>query len=220
MKLETVINFIIMKIPSWVLIRKIGENHTIRTAGVWAILVPVTAKLLEKIEDEIQIQILSHEFSIHLALPFSWKILFLVALAFMLANIFYSIFCPSIIKETQYYRDYADQRRSGDELDELLKWIVKNDLIKQEKVQAWDNWLISRKSANIDGMKYGASADSDLYSLDNEAKVFPEIYTVVINAISRTHFLIRLLVLFLYAAGFFGIGIIMIQNTEFVIRNW
>ncbi len=125
-----------MNSPTWVDLRKVGNSKTIRFASGWIIVVPIAAKLLDKVEDNIVITVLSYPFHLHFKLPFRWTILFMTGLAFLLANIIYESFCPKLIKETNNYRDFSDQKRSAEELRQLL---TMHDKTPNDQIQRWLN---------------------------------------------------------------------------------
>jgi hypothetical protein len=99
--------------PTWLTLRKLGKNEIVKSAAIWAVIVPISAKFFEKTGATLQLTIFDAPISLHFSLPFSWKILFFVALAFMLANLAYKFGCPPLLQETDSYRDFVEQKRSG-----------------------------------------------------------------------------------------------------------
>ena len=201
-----------MSFPTWVDLRKLGNNKAVRSASVWAIVVPIAAKLLGGVEDVVNITVLSHPFTFHLRLPFSWKLLFMAALAFMLANLIYEWFCPRLIKETSNYRDFSDQKRSGREFHQLLEKLFQPP---NDETQRWLNWLNYRNSALISkNTSYGG------YAPGNDDSVFPEIYSVTVHAVSQVHPYARVMTTAFYIIGFILLALLMGQNIYFVITHW
>jgi len=201
-----------MNLPTWVDLRKLGNNKTVRSASVWTIVVPIAAKLLKGVEDVVDITILSHPFTLNLSLPFSWKVLFMTALAFMLANFIYEWFCPKLIKETSNYRDFSDQKRSGRELHRLLETHVQPS---NDEVQRWLNWLNIRNTAlTTTNATYGG------YANGNDESVFPEIYSVTVLNVEKVHPYARGITTLFYFVGFLLLALLMWQNIYFVIVHW
>lgn len=201
-----------MNLPTWIDLRKLGNNSAVRSAGVWTIVVPITAKLMEGMEDVVNITILSHPFTFHLSLPFSWKLLFMAALAFMLANLIYEWFCPRLIKETSNYRDFSDQKRSARELHQLLDKLFQSP---NDEAQRWLSWLVQRNQALItQNASYGG------YAPGNDDCVFPEIYSVTVHAASQVHSYARVVTTAFYFIGFILLALLMGQNIYFVIAHW
>lgn len=201
-----------MNLPTWVDLRKIGSNKTIRSASVWIVVVPIAAKLLDKVEDVVCITILSHPFTFHLSLPFSWNVLFMTGLAFMLANLIYEMYCPRLIKETTNYRDFSDQKRSAGELHQLLTAHVKTP---NDRIHRWLNWLNTRDVALI-----STNATYGSYAPGNDESVLPEIYSDTIHAVSQVHSLARFITTFLYLVGSLLLVWLMGQNIYYVIEHW
>jgi hypothetical protein len=203
-----------MNLPTWVDLRKLGNNKIVRSASVWTIVVPITAKLLESVTDVIDITILSHPFTFHLSLPFSWKIMFMTALAFMLANLLYEFFCPKLLKETSNYLDFSDQKRSAGELLQLLTKHVTapND---KDKIMPWLNWLNTRNLALT-----STTATYSNYVQGNDERVLSEIYSDTVHAVSQLHFFARVITVFLYSIGFLLLAYLMGQNIYYVVEHW
>lgn len=114
----------------WDKLRAIQDEKIIRSSYIWLVVVPVTAKLFSKLENEIEITISNKLYVLDLALPFSWQIFFFSALFFVLGNILFTIFSPRIIKE---YRDYGHFLQIGGDnadLDEL-----KDRALKQKELE-------------------------------------------------------------------------------------
>lgn len=201
-----------MNFPTWVDLRKLGNSKAVRSASVWAIVVPIAAKLLEDVKDVVDVMILSHPFTFHLSLPFSWKVMFMTALAFMLANLLYEWYCPKLIKETNNYCDFSDQKRSGRELHQLLVNLTQPT---NDEVQRWLNWLNIRNLALISqNASYGG------YTPGNDESVFTEIYSVTVHAVSQVHPCPRIITAILYILGFLLLAWLMGQNIYFVIVHW
>ena len=73
--------------PTWRTLSYLSTNRAIHSANIWALIVPVAAKLMENVQDVVTIQLFGHPFLISLSLPFSWKVLFVAALTFLVANL-------------------------------------------------------------------------------------------------------------------------------------
>jgi hypothetical protein len=201
-----------MNIPTWSTLRGLGSNSAVRSASIWAVIVPISAKLLEHIEETTTISILGNTFRLHMSLPFSWKVLFLTAIAFMLANIVYALFCPPLIKETSAYRDFFEQKRSGAELAAAIDNLAKQGQLKRDMADNWLNWFSSRQVT--------LHQQTGAYSYEKEDRAFTEAYAIVIDALGKTNCVARFVAVFLYGLGLFALGYIMWQNSCFVIEHW
>jgi len=204
-----------LSIPTWPALRHLGTNGAVRSANVWALVVPIAAKLMEGVQDVVTLELLGHSFPIHLSLPFSWKVLFIAAIAFLFANIVYSVFCPSLIKETGAYRDFAEQKRSGTELANLLQYLIRAEQIASDVALQWSNWLNSRQVTFPQSQRQSNAIPPEM-----EERAFIEFYAIVVNALAKTNTPARACASLLYASGMIALGTIVVQNIWFVMQHW
>ncbi|MBI3903557.1 MAG: hypothetical protein HY306_11570 [Nitrosomonadales bacterium] len=195
-------------LPSWPTLRGLSSNSAIRSANIWALIVPITAKLLEDVEEVVKIKLFEHEYSIHLTLPFSWKVLFVAAIAFLLANIFFAVFCPKLIKETTSFRDFAEQRRSGTELQKQLDELEQNGSLAYAEVIQWKNWFGARQVTNM------------TLTPANDERGFIEVYAIIVDALATSSQPTRFITSALYSVGLLAFAILLIQNICFVAKHW
>lgn len=73
------------------------------------IFVPIAAKFLHKINENVVLTFFEHEWNLHFALPFSWKTFYCSAIAFSIADLIYYLVCPKIIKENVDYKSFNDK---------------------------------------------------------------------------------------------------------------
>lgn len=194
--------------PSWPTLRSLSTNSAVRSANIWALIVPITAKLLEDVEEVVKIKLFEHEYSIHLTLPFSWKVLFVAAIAFLLANIFFAVFCPKLIKETASFRDFAEQRRSGMELQKQLNELKRNGNLADDVVAPWENWFNQRQVTNMS------------LTPANDERGFTEVYAIIVDALATSRQTTRIITSALYSVGLLAFAILLIQNICFVAKHW
>lgn len=81
----------------WDTLRGWGNSRIIKSSYVWLAVVPVAAKMLDKLTGE-RFQILGATLDFNIALPFSWTMLFLAAVAFAVGQLIYAVWCPGIVK--------------------------------------------------------------------------------------------------------------------------
>ena len=201
-------------IPTWSTLRRLGTNRSVRSANIWAIVVPISAKLLEGVQGIATVELFGHKFPINLTLPFSWKALFFAAMFFLLANIVFTIWCPVLIKETESYRDFADQQRSGYELEVQFRELAKAGLLPDGIRDQWLNWFSFRQ------VTLTSQQHSNGFSIENEGRAFTEIYAIIVKALAETNTTARLFASLFYFFGGALIAFIIIQNIKFVIQNW
>ena len=193
--------------PTWRSLRLLGTTSAVRSANIWALVVPITAKFLDGVQDVAEVEFLGHRFPVHLSLPFSWKILFIAAIAFFLANLVVALFCPELIKETESYKDFAEQRRSGFELANIFENLNQDMLITGQQYSRWKTWFDGRQQ-------------QEGYTTVVEERMFPEAYAIAEEALARSKFWRRFCATILYALGMAAFAIIVFQNILFVASHW
>jgi hypothetical protein len=95
---------------------------------MWFSIVPLLANFFQQLPKEIPIQYNELEFTIIMALPFSWEVLWVASFFFFLAFCLYHFFCPKFVKEYRSYQIYKDHNPSP----RWIAWLVK-DFVKEEK---------------------------------------------------------------------------------------
>ena len=96
----------------WSSLRALGTNRVVKSAYIWLVLVPIAGKFLSAVNDVADFQIFGTQVSVHLSLPFSWKIFFFGALAFTLGNAIWQFCCPEIVRKYSSYSDFITQGRT------------------------------------------------------------------------------------------------------------
>ncbi len=201
-------------IPTWSTLRRLGTNRSVRSANVWALIVPISAKLLEGVQGVVTVELFGHKFPIHLTLPFSWKVLFFAAMLFLLANIVFTVFCPVLIKETESYSDFANQQRSGYELEVQFRELAKAGLLSDGIRDQWLNWF-SHRQVTLPSQQL-----SEGFSSENEGRAFTEVYAITVKALAETKKTARIFASLFYLCGGVLTTIIIIQNIIFVALHW
>lgn len=113
---------IMEKIYGWQWFRDFFSITIFKYFVTWFALVPVFAKILEKLPKEIIIPIKGIDYIITLQLPFKWQILWISSLFFIIAFILYKIFVPGFITKyfsLKYYKEFEHSPR-------WLVWEAKN----------------------------------------------------------------------------------------------
>ncbi|MFM9888103.1 MAG: hypothetical protein ACKVQT_34190 [Burkholderiales bacterium] len=202
-------------IPKWPTLRRLEANKVIRAAHFWTLAVPITAKLLEHVEDVVTVRFFDASLNLHLTLPFSWKVLFFAAISFLIANVIFGLLCPQLIKETSSYRDFAAQRRSAIELQAAIRKLLDVNLLKEEEeAMIWFNWLGARWRNVV-----SAGAPTTVFTKEGDDQTFPEAYTIVIHGLAQTKESARLAASIFYGCGLILLGIIVVENVIFVARH-
>lgn len=106
-------------VPTWTELRRLGESRVLRTAYLWFVLVPIAARVIERLNDE-EISWWVHSGGGALRLPFSWQLFFFASVFFSVGTMLYRAACPKLIREYPSWRDVHSERSSDGELAGLL----------------------------------------------------------------------------------------------------
>jgi hypothetical protein len=102
------------RIMGWQWFRDFFKITIFRYFVTWFALIPVIAKISEKLPKEILIPLKQNTYVITLELPFKWQILWFSSLFFVTAYILYIIFVPNFITKyfsLTYYKEFEHSPR-------------------------------------------------------------------------------------------------------------
>ena len=130
MKFEKLKNFVASNgLVKWTKIERVGNSKIAKQSYFWFFVLPVLAKLLQKVNGEIHLDFISKEFVINMELPFKWYAFFVIGLLLILSNLLYQITCPHIVKE---FRNYSQFLESGYPNSYLIEQGKENKIDKKE----------------------------------------------------------------------------------------
>lgn len=201
-----------MKIPhNWDDLRKFSETKFVNSMFMWIFVVPVLAKVFERLEDKtFTFVFYGQEIPLTLSLPFSWVLFYFCALSLAFGNAILIWKCPKLIKEHLTFSSFKNDGKTIDALEQYSKdvkypWIVESvkiqsEVEKKKTLSAFDHTYTGEQTRNID------SADPvhyfwPVFHVSNESKVW-----------SRR---ICAFLFFLGALLFFGV---LVQNLISVIE--
>jgi hypothetical protein len=203
-------------VQTWISLRKLGNNKIVQSAWIWSAIVPITAKLFEKVQSSVNMKIFDSSFELNLHLPFSWKILFFVSVSFMVANILYKYRCPALLQETDTFRDFEGQKRSGLELDSILSRVSHGNDEEKNLIDSWRHYFAVRKNQMLTLNNH--QGNKDITQMDSQ--ILPEVYHFLSNKLTYWHPKSRLFASLLYGIGFMGLVVLAIQNIYFVVKQF
>ncbi len=192
---------------TWENLKTINKNQIVSSTYIWLVIVPFIAKLTSKLENTIAFTFSGKVYEIDLVLPFSWQLFFLSALAFVLGNIVYIIFCPKIIKD---YRNASEFIATGKHQGEL--YIYMNDALKRMQDEHNKNVAKFIKMKEEHNAKW-PHLDIKTQREDDIKQQFWMIY----DYYSKTRAVFRRIAWFFYLIGFVTFFIVAITNIFWVI---
>ena len=101
----------------WSSLQILGQNRVVRSSYFWFIFVPIIARLLINMKDNVNITFWGDTWTINLTLPFSWQMFFYSSLFISAATLLFQLSCPTFIIN---FRNYADFENQGKVLHDLV----------------------------------------------------------------------------------------------------
>jgi len=176
----------------WHVISTFGRSKFIRSFSIWIAIVPLLAKIFEKLPSEIQITIFGASITLVCELPFNLAIFYFCAIFFGIASILYVVKCPPVI---QQYLDAGDFIKKNGTSLQLLGYALKLDPAKKEHYKE----VLSN------------------YSALDEKTLLMNSYTELSKDYKLKDSNYRLALVVLYAIAFILLFLVFIQNTHVVI---
>lgn len=215
--------------PQWSELNKLGQSKSLKYSWVWLVLTPVMGKALSAVES-VKIPFFGPDFVIQASLPFSWHILFFSSLAFAAANLIYILKCPLIVRRydryTQMKQDLeADVACEVAILTSYFEGLVCNypdDLeLAQSHADQWETDFRDPATTNNIKIEIGKErqlkVNLDYYQLlpTHQKEAFHRAYIQC----DLMHPNYRTACRITYFLGFILLGILVMQNTFFVIKQ-
>lgn len=112
----------------WRKLVRILDTRFFKSIYIWFLLIPVLAKITSKFGSTITIYPFNSEepLVISLSLPFDWYVLYFASLAFLLARLIYSVFCPSFLREYEGPGDAILKGATLQSITELSAEFIEN----------------------------------------------------------------------------------------------
>lgn len=129
-------HYAMRKSIGWFRLKRTGESRLVATSYGWIVIVPILAKLFDKVSGEhtVELGVIKESILINLELPFNWKVFFFMALSFSIGKALYGIWCPLLLRHFEDYREFRE-RHAGTWV--LAVWLDearnKDDLLTPER---------------------------------------------------------------------------------------
>jgi len=82
---------------TWIQIQRIQEYKALKSSYFWLLAVPIFAKLLDKVNDTVNINFFGADIILTMGLPFSWQVFYFSAVFIVLGDIVFHNRCPSML---------------------------------------------------------------------------------------------------------------------------
>lgn len=203
----------------WSELGKKQHLKSVRSMYIWLLIVPIIAKSFSQIESVADITVYGHQFTIHLGLPFSWKIFYFSALAFVIANLIYGWKCYPIIQENSNYADFLNAMKSFRHIQEYALPIAHRLEVKRAPV----GQKLSSLPASNPMRKHIFHYDQEkqtIYKqeLTDEASDLKTPFHTLYEASNKGRRECRWICGVFYDVGFIGIAYIVVENLAAVLK--
>ncbi|HHF2997967.1 TPA: hypothetical protein ACPJ01_004462 [Vibrio diabolicus] len=208
---------------NWSSQNSLAKSKMVKSSGIWFVLVPIVAQLLEGFDGALPIIINSKTYELTLVLPFSWQLLFFAAFFFMVAGIIYQVRCSDIVKLYTSYSQFKLEGNSRLQVNQHLKRIVwddKNGVIFKDYKNVINTYLSNYSSCSINKLKsdvdYLNVLDDLSISTGQDGNAFYFVYNVSDKDGQRWIMASSVS----YILGFICLFIIVVLNFIFVVKSF
>lgn len=184
---------------TWAQLRRFQDHKLFTSMYVWLLIVPIFAKISEKMSEQASVSIFGVSLQLSLSLPFSWQIFYFSAISIVIANVIFQIYCPDIVKD---HPNFAHFKSEGKEL------------------QALDNYAVQLDEAVLPSDKFHSLTGVNLLSRDrpsDEAHIQNIFWSVYSLASENSKGWRRICSTFMLV-GIGLITVVIVQNLIWVIR--
>lgn len=212
---------------SWTSLSSLGRIRIFQSSYLFFVLVPIIARLLYKLPEDVEIRSLGAVFRISLALPFSWTMFYFSSVFFVIATSLYYVFCPQIIKDFRSFRAFQEEGRSQEAIKRLLldslfivwsptpAWVITryNEFVEQYCSGSPYEGPITTKTTDLIGY-----LNDHLRSIKLKEDAIADAFWHIRHLPDRTRAMAREGCLFAYLFGFALLLFVVAQNFMYVWR--
>jgi hypothetical protein len=218
---------ILKYVPTWSSMKVLGKSKVIQTSYLWLFFVPLAAKALANIPEQIFIPFYGETLTIKLSLPFSWKAFYASAVCFSTASLIFNVFCPAVIKK---YDTFTDYEQKGTDSSRVIRSYL---ALYRQPIKHWPFVGITDSDKNYfltHVVKYNGKASDikkgektipvDLLTMSIPRENLKVIYHHVMLEYDFYLPTMRALAYLLYIIGFITFGLVLLENMLYVYRLW
>lgn len=200
----------------WGALRSLGESRVVQSSMYWIFFVPIAARFLGAVNSPLKVRFLGQVHNINLTLPFSWYALYFPALCFAVGAILYRLFCPPIISEFANFNEFQESGAEGFRLETEIEKAVPNGVIHDSPI--WRAFELVEPLCE-GGTSYKSSIEWRLASGVRRLPVekMPSLFYTVREVVNHSHPWATRSTLIFFALGFILLGIVLLQNLNFVL---
>lgn len=204
--------------PGWKTLGGIGNSKVIRSFSIWFLVIPILAKVTEKISGPISLGLSEPPIVINWEMPFSLQVLYLATIFFTIANILYITLAPSIVKEYRSFLDFKEKEGSFEALKQMFEpLLVKSDESYREMLLGdFLDHVPHQVAKDVCPRNKKEKFDVCTVSSVHHSEAFANIK----GAYNEEQKLTQLIIFSLYMFGFLCILYLFIENCIYVFGSW
>ncbi len=184
---------------TWTQIQRIQEYKALKSMYFWLLAVPFLAKLLNQVNDTLDVTLFGASVTLTMDLPFSWQIFYFSAVFIVLGDIIFHNKCPDILKDHPSYSHFKNDGKSAMQIMQYAEQLDVRESISE----------IFARNQSSGFVTHGGIA--------NEESI-QEAFWVVFNKARNINALYRITCSGLYYVGLGLIGIVLLENLYEVIK--
>jgi hypothetical protein len=193
----------------WTMLREFGSSRVLKTSYFWLLFVPLAARGLANVKENLALTIFGDVINVSFDLPFSWKVFYYAAVCFSIAGIIYSWRCPAIVKRYAAFPAFVDEGRGVPYLRSITSYLRGSDSTRVERLLfQYENGVIS------DGDGGSTLRNPERRDREKLAEAFWLVHRAA-NYSDRASLTASFV---FYAVGFVLLGIVLFENFVFVVR--
>ncbi len=213
-KLKQYIDSRVLRNISWVELASIGESKLVKSLMIWLIVVPLLAKILGPIPDEITLRLFGAELQISFGLPFNILLFYLSALGFTIGGLVYRWKCPTII---QNIKCITKNISHGNGVSAYMYELS----IMDRDIKYRLSRVVSERLKEVSEFDLSFMKDDDYPDCKQDDGLLKRIYVVnaYIDEVKLAEKKFRFLTIVFYASSLIFLALIFFQNTCAVIKE-
>jgi hypothetical protein len=213
-----------MSLMNWLQIADIGNSKIVKSMMIWMFVTPIFAKSLSSV-NSVELSFFKTDQSLSLTLPFSWQIFFFCAVFFTVANIFYTLKCPSIVSK---YKSFSDFKTKEDSRYLLVSHLVEHVSQKMIDKHCFELGSIVTKYTSDSSIRMEFTSDDTsnvnwergIDSLKHTQQVhMPDVFSSSRILLAKINPVGVYFCVFFYALGFIGMSVVILQNIQYVYEQ-
>lgn len=129
----------------WEIYKDLFHITVFRYLVLWFSVVPLIASLLQGLRKPLELTLGGHAFTLALALPFSWELLWVSSLLFIVALMIYQLRCPAFVKKYNNFADYLAYQHDSRWLAHETRFLIRANV----DVDKFTEVLLKKRFAQI-----------------------------------------------------------------------